>query len=137
MIKEILKRAFIAIGIANLVCIAVTFIVYISGADLSGFDAVQSMKNHLAYSLIGAASGGAGVLFNVKSFSLLKATVIHFFIILAAYILGYFMAWGFPESGAKLLIPIASFAGMYLITWFAVYFAVKASVKKINEKLNK
>ncbi len=137
MIKEILKRVFIAVGIANLVCMAITFAVYISGEDLSSFSALDSVKNQLSYSIIGAASGGAGVLFGIKKLSMLKATVIHFFILLAAFVSGYFLAWNMPDEGIRVLIPIACFVGMYVVTWSTVYLLIKRNVKKINEKLNK
>ena len=135
MVKEILKRGFIGLGCASLFCMVLTLAEYWCGADFSDFGVIDTVCNQLAYSIVGLALGCASILFITESFSMLKATVLHFIIILSVYVAAGFIGGWFQAWGVKLLIPVACFAGMYLITWTSVYFAIKKSADKINKKL--
>ena len=136
MVKELLKRGFIGIGIASLVCSLVSVITYLCGVDFSSYGIMNFVLNQLGYSLIGFVTACASLLFEVKNFSRLKATILHFFAILTSYALAGFAAGWFKAWGVSLLIPAACFLGSYVITWFAVYFSVKRSVALINKKLS-
>ena len=137
VIKEILKRGFIGLGCASLFCMILTLIEYWCGVDFSDLGVIDTVRNQIAYSLVGLALGCASVLFNMERFSMLKATVLHFIIILLVYVLAGFIGGWFCAWGVKLLIPVACFAGTYLITWTTVYFAIKKSADKINQKLGR
>ena len=131
MIKNLLKRGFIGIGIANIVCCIVYVIVYMCNVDLSSLNILDYVANQLGYSLIGFVTACASLLFEVRKFSHLKATVLHFLSILASYLVAGFAAGWFREWGVPLLIPIACFLGSYIITYLTVYLSVKHSVSKI------
>ena len=107
MVKELLKRGFIGIGIASLVCSLVSVITYSCGVDFSSYGIMDFVLNQLGYSFI------------LTSYAL------------AGFAAGWFKAWG-----VSLLIPAACFLVSYVITWFAVYFSVKRSVALINKKLS-
>lgn len=136
MIKELLKRGFIGIGAASLVCCTVSLTAYRCGVDFSAFNITDYVLNQLGYSFIGFVTACASLLFEVKRFSKLKATVLHFCAILASYLISGFAAGWFRQWGVSLLIPIACFFVSYTITWCSIYFSIKRSVAAINKKLS-
>lgn len=135
MIKKLLTRGFIGVGTASLVCCIVSVTAYACGADFSCFGIIDFVLNQLGYELIGFVTACASLLFEVKRFSRLKATVLHFGTILIAYMAAGFMAGWFRQWGVSLLIPIACFIASYIITWCSVYFSLKHTVNAINKKL--
>lgn len=135
MIKKLLTRGFIGVGTASVACCIVSVTAYICGADFSDFGIIDFVLNQLGYELIGLVTACASLLFEVKRFSRLEATVLHFCAILLAYMAAGFMAGWFRQWGISLLIPVACFIASYIITWCTVYFSLKHTVNAINRRL--
>lgn len=85
--------------------------------------------------ICGAAFGGASVIWEAESWSILRQTVTHFAVTsLAMFPIAFFTRWmGHTVFGA--LIYFGIFFGIYLFIWAVQYWLIKAHVEKINEKL--
>lgn len=135
IIGEMLKRGFVGMGCAGIFCALLTLVEYKCGVDFSEVNVAALTCNQIAYLMVGFALGATGILFNLENISLIKATLVHFVIVLAVYIAAGFIGGWFRAWGMMLLIPVACFLGMYIVTWISIYFAIKKSADKINKRL--
>lgn len=84
---------------------------------------------------VGAAFGGASVIWEIEKWSLLKQTLAHLSVVALPYFgLGYIMNW-MPHHLFGALAYIGGFVAVYLIMWVSIYFSIKSKVKKMNEQL--
>lgn len=85
--------------------------------------------------LYGAAFGGASVIWELESWSLLKQTVVHLIICSAAtFPIAFFMHW-MPRNVFGIVIYYAVFFAIYFGIWMSQYFSMKARLKKLNESV--
>ncbi|MDO4542990.1 MAG: DUF3021 domain-containing protein [Clostridia bacterium] len=86
--------------------------------------------------LYGGAWGGASMIWQSESLSLMKKTVLHLVIVsVSALPIAYFM-WWMPHSLWGVLGYFGIFFGIYLIIWLCLYFSIKRRIKRINEKIS-
>lgn len=88
----------------------------------------------LLWILIGILSAMSQIIFEKIEGSLLKSTVIHFFIIYpGVLVIGFFSGW---FSGWDALLPMTiSFIIIYAIVWGISYLYYKKEIEKMNERL--
>ena len=85
--------------------------------------------------IYGAAFGGASVIWEIESWSLLRQTVLHCLIIsLSSFPIAYCMYW-MPHSFWGIAGYIAIFFFIYFFIWFSQYFAMKKKIQTFNEKV--
>lgn len=85
--------------------------------------------------LYGAAFGGASVIWELESWSLLKQTVVHLIICSAAtFPIAFFMRW-MPRNVLGIVIYYAIFFAIYFGIWMSQYFSMKARLKELNESV--
>lgn len=85
--------------------------------------------------IYGAAFGGASMIWEVESWSLLKQTVLHCLIIsISTFPIAYFMYW-MPHNFRGIAGYIAIFFFIYFFIWFSQYFAMKKRIREFNEKV--
>ena len=103
--------------------------------DLCG-NAVNAVIVQMLCSLIvGAASAGSSVIFEMERWSILKQTLVHFAVISVPFFgLGYLLNW-LPHQLYGALGYVGAFIAVYLIMWFSIYFSIKFKLKKMNVQL--
>ncbi len=85
--------------------------------------------------IVGAVCGGASVIWEIEKWNLLKQTLINFAVIAVPFFgLGYIMNW-MPHHIYGALGYVGGFAGGYVVMWCAIYFSIKAKLKKMNKQL--
>ena len=85
--------------------------------------------------IYGAAFGGASVIWEVESWSLLKQTALHCLVIsVSSFPIAYFMYW-MPHSFWGIAGYIAIFFFIYFFIWFSQYFAMKKKIQEFNDKV--
>jgi len=83
--------------------------------------------------IVGAVCGGASVIWEIEKWNLLKQTLINFAVIAVPFFgLGYIMNW-MPHHIYGALGYVGGFAGV--VMWCAIYFSIKAKLKKMNKQL--
>lgn len=90
---------------------------------------------HLLVGLIGAAFGGASVIFEIESWSFFKQGVIHFMLTTAVWLPISTFLWGLSMYPSAIVSIFISFAVTYGVTWWMNYQKCRESIQKINEKL--
>lgn len=83
--------------------------------------------------LFGALSMGGSAVYDIESWGLLKATLIHYFVTLGAFILASFLLQWFSLD--VILYAVAAFTVIYFIIWIIQYSIYKKEVKKMNRDL--
>lgn len=140
-IKKIINSVLIGIGIGTLIALffsalnnADTF--YISNPKfLEKFDnkLLASTVTISLYALLGLLSYLSSKIFEIKSFSLIKKTIIHYMVLLICiFIIGYIFSWHTLKDSLKFLII---YTIIYIFIWTINYILIKIEIKKINNKL--
>lgn len=80
---------------------------------------------------------GVSIFNQIESWPIAKSLLCHMGSIYVAYIFCYLVNSWIPFKISVILIFTAIFLVAYLSVWFIVFLAVKATSKKINEKLEK
>ena len=84
---------------------------------------------------VGAVCAGSSVIWEIDKWSLLKQTLINFAIIAVPFFcLSYVLNW-MPHHLYGALGYAGGFVGGYILMWCAIYFSIKAKIKKMNKQL--
>ncbi len=91
---------------------------------------------HLLVSgFLGIISMGGSVVYEIESWSLLKATLSHYFACMAVFILSSLLLGWFPNlTGLAVMYLIMTF--IYACIWIGESMYWKKTINSINEKLN-
>jgi hypothetical protein len=85
--------------------------------------------------LYGAAWGGASVIWEMESWSVLRQTVTHLIVVsVATFPIAFFMYW-MDHTLMGILLYFGIFFAIYVIIWLSQYSALKKRVKQMNEKV--
>ena len=85
--------------------------------------------------LYGAVWGGASVIWETESWSLLKQTVTHLILCsLATLPVAYCTHW-MEHSASGIIKYFIIFFGVYFFVWISQYIPIKIRLQRINEKL--
>lgn len=148
MKKKILLRCLLGAPIGLTVSTVVTIIISLCTGhgsyypaphelmELCGSEIAAVLIQTACSFLYGAAFGGASVIWDIESWSLLKQTVVHFAIIcVASFPIAFFMYW-IPHFFWGAFLYIGIFIVVYVIIWLSIYLSIKAKIKKINAGLS-
>ncbi len=133
-VKEFLKRGFMFAGLGPLVLAIVYLFLgrFINDFSLSGSQAFLSIVSVYILAFVHA---GVSVFNQIEYWSIAKSLLCHFASLYAAYSLCYVANSWIPFEPKVLLIFTGIFVAGYFIVWTIVYFSVKASSKRFNQKL--
>lgn len=85
--------------------------------------------------LYGGIFGGASVIWDIESWSILRMTLTHLLIIsLSTLPIAWIVRW-MPHSVIGVVLYFLMFFGVYAVIWVSQYAAIKRQVKKMNEKI--
>lgn len=87
--------------------------------------------------ILAFVQAGVSIFNQIESWPIAKSLLCHMGSIYVAYIFCYLVNSWIPFKISVILIFTAIFLVAYLSVWFIVFLAVKATSKKINEKLEK
>jgi MFS family permease len=85
--------------------------------------------------IYGALAMGGSVVYDIESWSLLRATVTHYVVTFLAFVITSEVLGWFEHS--ILLFVILLMSVIYLFIWVAEYLAWKEKIKKMNTDLSK
>ena len=83
----------------------------------------------------GAIAMGTTVLYDIEEWSLLRATVTHFLIVMGAMLLACFVLKWFEPWSTPFWIMLAAELVGYVIVWLIMCFCYKKQVRKLNRLL--
>ncbi len=83
----------------------------------------------------GAIAMGTAVIYDIEEWSLLRATVTHFLIVMGALLLACFVLKWFKPWSAPFWIMLAAELVGYVIVWLIMYLGYKKQVRKLNKLL--
>ncbi len=133
-LKEFLHRgmAFGGFGpiIAGIVYLILSYT--LEGFSLSGLEVFTAIASTYLLAFIQA---GASVFNQIEDWPLAKSLLCHFATLYVAYVGCYLLNSWIPFDVTVLLIFTAIFAVAYFVIWITVYLAVRATSKKMNQKL--
>ena len=101
------------------------------------FTLASALPHILLGGIPGAITMGTTVVYDIEKWSLLRATVTHFLIVMGVMLLACFVLKWFEPGSAAFRIMLAAEAIGYLIVWLILYQCYKAKVRKLNELLKK
>ena len=82
---------------------------------------------------VGLVNMGTMTIYGIERWSLTRATLTHFAIVLGSYFaLGGFLGW---FRSAMAWIMLAGFVVVYFIIWLIIYLSYKRQVRRMNEDL--
>lgn len=102
---------------------------------LCGNELIAVIVQTICSLIIGAAIGGASVIWEVESWSLLKQTILHFLVVSVSTLpIAYGIYW-IPHTFRGVVIYFAIFFFIYFSIWFIRYHAMKKRIRKFNDKV--
>ena len=116
---------------------------YALGCGIGVFFALRSgnfsLKTSLPRILLGGIPGAVAmastVIYDIEEWSLLRATVTHFVIVMGVIIFGCFVLDWFEPWSLSFWIMIAVEAVAYFIIWLIMYLGYRGQIRKLNEML--
>lgn len=133
-VKQFLHRGMLFGGFGPIVAGLVYLILYytIDGVSLNGAEMFFAI---LSTYLLAFVQAGTSVFPQIEHWSTARSLFVHLLTLYAAYVSCYLLNSWIPFDSTVLLIFSAIFVGLFLIIWFTVLLAVKATCKKINQKI--
>lgn len=148
MKKKAFLRALIGAPIGLTISVVITILVSVSIGDgkfypvqpeltaLCGRELTAVALQTAASLLYGAVWAAASVIWETD-WSLLRQTLTHLLTCsLSALPVAYLMYW-MPHNVRGILLYFGIFLGIYVSIWASQFFAARARVRKLNEKLHK
>lgn len=83
----------------------------------------------------GAIAMGTAVIYDIEEWSLLRATVTHFLIVMGALLLGCFVLKWFKPWSASFWIMLAAELAGYVIVWLIMHLCYQKQVRELNRLL--
>ncbi len=99
------------------------------------FTLASSLPGILLGGIPGAIAMGTAVIYDVEEWSLLRATVTHFLIIMGTMLLSCFVLKWFEPWSISFWIMLAAELVGYVIVWLVMYLCYKKQVRKLNKLL--
>ena len=85
--------------------------------------------------IFGAVANGGAIVYDIESWSLLKATVLHYILAIGGFVVTSLLLGWF--GGTILLIMVGIMTLIYIGIWLFNYLIWKREIRKINEGLGK
>lgn len=147
MKKKIILRSLLGAPVGMAISYFITILISLAVADGNYYPVVPDLiadcgsemnavlLQTLFSLLYGAVWGGASVIWDMESWSLLKMTLLHLVICsIVTFPLAYFMQW-MPHNVAGFLLYFGTFLAIYLIIWISQYQSMKRRIDQINHKI--
>ena len=88
--------------------------------------------------IFGALCLSSNIVYELEDWSILKATVTHFLIVMTLFfITGFYLRWLYPKDYIMNGIIILVMIIIYIFIWLTQYISYKKEVKRINKKIKK
>lgn len=146
--KKIILRSLISAPIGLAITTIITIIISVIINDGNFYPVVPTLIDDFGSQinavlvqsvcslLYGAAWGGASVIWELDSWSLLRQTATHLIICSSAtFPIAYFMHW-MPKNLIGIVMYFGIFLAIYFGIWLAQYFAIKARLNELNNSIN-
>ena len=147
MKKKIILRSLLGAPVGMAISYFITILISLTVADGNYYPVVPELiadcgsemnavlLQTLFSLLYGAVWGGASVIWDMESWSLLKMTLLHLAICsIVTFPVAYFMQW-MPHNIAGFLLYFGIFLAIYLIIWVSQYQSMKKRIDQINQKI--
>ena len=99
------------------------------------FTLASALPQILLGGIPGAIAMGTAVIYDIEEWSLLRATVTHFLIVMGALLLACFVLKWFEPWSTPFWIMLAAELVGYVIVWLIMYLGYKKQVRKLNKLL--
>ena len=99
------------------------------------FTLAGALPHILLGGIPGAIAMGTAVIYGIEEWSLLRATVTHFLIVMGALMLACFVLKWFEPWSTPFWIMLAAELVGYVIVWLIMYLGYKKQVRKLNKLL--
>ena len=86
--------------------------------------------------LFGMGSIGGMLLYQIDNWSLAKATIVHYVLIVTCYVGCSLILYWFPPEFVYYAISVGAMTVGFFIIWLCMYLVWKKEVRKMNEELN-
>ena len=117
--------------IAGIVYLILNFT--IEGFSLDGFQVFTAIISTYILAFVHA---GASVFNQIDHWPIAKSLLCHFGLLYVAYVICYLINSWIPFEPMVILIFTAIFVVVYFAVWLTVLACIRATGKKLNEKLN-
>lgn len=99
--------------------------------DALGETGAISLQTALG-ALFGMVAMGGTCVYDIETWSLLRASFVHCLLVLVSYIIvGLILRW-FPSDAVSILIASGIILAMYAIVWLCMYIARKREIREMN-----
>ena len=106
-------------------------------SEFIGNPVLAFILHSLVCGLYGAVGFASSAIYEIESWSILKATIVHFLLILFCfYSATFFLRIISPTNVKALIISFAISVVMYVIVWIIIYMSYKSDVETINDVIS-
>lgn len=111
---------------------AVMYVIFASPEDLLNRGAL--MAQLIGSGIYGAIAMGGSAVYDIESWSLLRATLTHYIMTFGSFfVVNFLLRW---FGGLGTLIAFLAFSGAYFVIWIIQYTLWRREIRKINEDLS-
>lgn len=143
LFKKSILRGFLGIPIGVFISTTISIIYSLAFGEIMaipyGMENSNSLTVYIAQYfvsiIIGFVFSASSVIFEIDEWSLLKQTVVHFFITTLVFFPCSIKVGWIDVNPMSILIYIGVFIFIYLLAWISIYFTWKSKIKKLNNKL--
>ncbi len=102
----------------------------------NNMDFIKIMLELLTGGILGCVGNGGSVVYEIESWSIIKATFTHFVVTMTVYaIVGLYNGWLLPRHSMVNVIQIVMMVFAYFMIWLSQYLIYKKSINDINEDM--
>ena len=132
--KAFLHRGLIFGGFGPIIVGIVFFVLSLTLEDfsLSGQEVFFAI---ISTYLLAFLQAGASIFNQIESWSIAKSMLCHFATLYLAYVSCYLLNSWIPFDVKVILIFTAIFVVSYLVIWLSVFFAVRGTSRRLNERV--
>lgn len=135
-LKAFFQRG-LAFGGFGPIIAGIVFLCISTAVDDFSLTAPQAFLAIFSTYILAFVQAGVSIFNQIESWPIAKSLLCHMGSVYVAYIFCYLVNSWIPFKISVILIFTAIFLVAYLSVWLIVFLAVKATSKKINEKLEK
>lgn len=126
----------VVMGFAIGMLVGVLMILFYNEGESIFEERMELIRQIIGSGLLGAVCVGGQVVYTIESWSIVKCTLIHYFLSMGALLLANHILGWYPETVPVLSIFILIMSAIYCCIWLVYYIIEKIEVKKLNEGLN-
>ena len=95
------------------------------------------MVHSFVCGVLGMVMAGSAIIYEIEEWELLKATIIHFLVIIVSfYSTAFFLRWFRPADHRAIITSLIMFIVIYVCIWLSQYLSYKSQINEINQKLS-